>query len=123
MLLFLSRHLAIMITDMREIKFRARRIDNNRWVYGDYFKTPLTDENSGTKPDAGWFFLTGETRHCIRQNNVAFTVDEKTVGESTGLKDKNGKEIFEKDLIRDDAGFLWCVEFGRGEFYLLSKEK
>lgn len=36
----------------REIKFRAKRIDNNDWVYGHYFISPLTDENSGTKPEA-----------------------------------------------------------------------
>ena len=44
---------------MREIKYRAKRNDNGEWVYGDYFNYTLTDEDSGTLPDAGWFFLTG----------------------------------------------------------------
>ena len=32
---------------MREIKFRGKRVDNNQWVYGYYFTTPLTIENFG----------------------------------------------------------------------------
>lgn len=99
----------------RTIKFRARRIDNGKWVYGDYFKTPLTDENSGTGPEVGWFFLTGLTRHCIGENGVAFVVDPKTVCEFTGLHDKSGREIFESDIVR-------CIDEGEldGEIFKVS---
>jgi len=49
-----------------EIKFRGKRIDNGNWVCGYFFETPLTDENSGAKPENGWFFLTGEKKILYR---------------------------------------------------------
>lgn len=59
--------------------FLGKRIDNGEIVQGQYVTTPLTDENSGTTPEAGWFFLTGEIRHCIIRNHCAFVVDPDTI--------------------------------------------
>lgn len=123
---------------MREIKFRGKRIDTGEWVYGHYFTTPLTQENANdTSPKDGWFFLCGEKRHCISNDGVVFIVDPETVGEFTGLPDKNGKDIYEDDIVKSHhngesnpirygehidegyrTGFYWFLEVGENGFNL-----
>ncbi|RKS00402.1 YopX family protein [Flavobacterium sp. 102] len=96
---------------MDTIKFRGKRIDNGQWVEGHYFVTPLTDENSGTQPDAGWFFLTGDKRHCISNNGVVFVVHENTVSQFINISDKKGKEVFEKDIIQTPNGDWGMIKY------------
>lgn len=66
--------------EAKKLRFRGKRIDNQEWVKGYYFVTPLTDENSGTNPDVGHFFLCGEQKHCIsNETGVVFVVIPESI--------------------------------------------
>lgn len=97
---------------MEEIKFRGKRIDNGRWAYGYYLKTPLTTEFNcdGQFLDSG-----GVGRYCIAQDNVVHEIDRETVGMFMGTHDRGGAEIYEGDKI-DFAGMSAIIVFKEGRF-------
>ena len=69
---------------MRDILFKAKRLDNGEWVEGYYLK----------KHGVPFIY---ETRECPQSN---YEVDETTLCQYTGLEDKNGKKIWENDILK-----------------------
>lgn len=100
----------------KEILFRGKRVDNNEWVFGDLI---ASKNKYYIHPQGNSFQVDGVLSRLI----VLHEVKSETVGQFTGLTDKNGKKIFENDIIADDEEYSTfentrkgIVKFYHGEF-------
>ena len=81
---------------MRKIKFRGKRLSTREWVYGS-----LIQWKDGT--------MTIITEN--KEDHSEFYVNPDTVGQYTGLQDRNGQDVYEGDLLRTSEGNIMIAEW------------
>ena len=79
---------------MKEILFRGKRVGNGKWVEGYFIRQYGSNE-------------------IITADDEIYHITPETVGQYTGLTDKNGTRIFEGDIIKSEQdGMIGVIRFG-----------
>ena len=113
---------------MREILFRGKRLDNGEWTDGYIYEhepalVGIASENDVPEPSKWFIARTGFADWNMPRPVEFVEIDPSTVGQYTGLKDKNGKRIFEGDIVDGQCHSAWShrlqrcdIAYGRNGF-------
>lgn len=96
---------------MREILFKAKRLDNGEWVEGNL----ITNERNENQKYIGYIF---DERNGVIEDFDLVEVIPDTICQYTGLTDKNGQKVWENDICDRKEKYPEIVTYNKGDWQL-----
>jgi uncharacterized phage protein (TIGR01671 family) len=98
---------------MREYKFKGKRVDNGEWVFGFYVYMGVSRRGT-SHLEFAHMILDSSSKDA--EGLVQYEVIPETVGQYTGLRDRNGVEIYEGDVVMYSYEFVADIICGSNRY-------